>query len=112
MTKIKESLLKGKQIGEIFPANKFYPDSPKVKLAELIGQVVQFIDARIIEDFDTKYGKHDMVIIAYNNGVDSEIATTVCSGIVILKKFRKLILEKQFPIIGKIVNDANYYDVV
>ena len=112
MAKKTEETKQGKRVSDIFPAEKFYPEAPKVNIADLLGKEIKFVDARIIEDFDTKYGKHDMVLMAFTDGETAEIATTVCSGIVVLKKMRKLILNQEFPIYGTITHEVSYYDII
>ena len=114
MAKTKEP--KRKRVCDVVGGGEpFYPDAVKMPLDEVIklGDVL-IRDARIIEDFETDYGKHDLALIAFSNleGDGEEISTCACSGIVVVKKIKALLEEHFLPIIGSFVKNERYYDLL
>ena len=91
----------------------FYPEAEKVSLDEVIdiGDII-LIDAVIIEGFETKYGAHDLALVAFKRFDDDTQYTTATSGMVTVKKLRKLIDANAFSITGAFVNTGKYYDLI
>ena len=91
----------------------FHVDCERMKLADvvLLGDI-RIIDAIIVEGFETVYGAHDLALVAFTNSDDGEVLTTATSGMVTVKKIRKLIEGNAFPITGAFINTGKYYDLI
>lgn len=106
--------MKAKTVNEALGIKPFYADSERIDFSDLIGKSILIVDAVIIADFDSEFGKHDLCLIAFKDieTESDEVLTTACSGIVIVKKIRSLLEKRLLPIIGTVNRDNRYYDLL
>ena len=100
-----------KSFNDVMPKIEFYPDLPKVKLEDIMNIEVEVTDAKIIKDFTTAYGDHDFALLLLTTEPDGKQMTTICSGMVILKKVQYALDNKLLPLRATITKDAAYYDI-
>lgn len=117
MSKTKETAMPKARVSDFVKSalDDFYPGAPRTNLADVIlrGDVV-ILDCAIVDDFETEYGLHPLAVIAIADDLDSDPQTFPCSGMVIIRKLRKLKEAKAFPIVGEFVKrpDKRYYDLI
>jgi len=103
--------IKGKTFTDVLDTEPFWPDLPKEQLPDLLNRTYKVFDARVIEDFETDFGTHDLALLALEDLDSGEKFTTACSGIVVVKKIKKVLAGKMLPLIGTITKEERYYDI-
>lgn len=98
-------------------AEKWYPDLSKADLKKMLDQTIVITDARIVDQFQTEFGTHDLAQFKGHllaNHEDKKITefTFISSGEVIVKKTKRLIGSKSFPIAATFNQTAKYFDMV
>lgn len=97
----------------------FYKELPTVDLKEILGKDIVLVDARIMKDWESEYGKSDWVLMyGLNNdieGLPSDF-TTKCGGKVLVRRVGELIARKALPCIVSVVTqgseDRTYYNIL
>lgn len=94
----------------------FYPDLDKVEFDAIQGQELIILEAKLIRDFDSKFGKHDFMIVraAFLKEPDNyQEFTFGTSGMVLVKRIMKAQEERKLPLIGVIAipKGKSYYDI-
>lgn len=97
----------------------FYKEMPQVELSEILGKDMVLMDARILRDWDSEYGKSDWCLMYMRNqdveGLPSEF-TTKCGGKVLVRRIGELQARKSFPCIVSVVMQGNedkpYYNIL
>ena len=90
---------------------KFYPDLPKRALVDVLGKEYTVLDVAIVEGFDSMYGESDFALILMEDETGIQF-TTLCGGMVVLKKLRKAKEKDLLPLYGAIVKPDRYYDII
>ena len=92
---------------------EFYPDLPRIDFKEIQNRQVLVIDCQLIEDFKSKFGVHDALLMLIETPEKGEQFTTITSGEVIIKRVMKARREGLLPLLGTIslVKD-NYYNIL
>ena len=90
---------------------QFYPDLPKRTLVDVLDKEYTVLDVAIVEGFDSAYGESDFALILMEDDTGIQF-TTLCGGMVVLKKLRKAKDKGLLPLYGAIVKPARYYDIV
>lgn len=109
-----------KRVSDVIGDGKidFYSDLPQRDLEDIIGKDVMFMDARIMRDWKSDYGKgtSDWCLIQAQDIATGENFTTKCGGIVLVKRMAELLGRKCFPIVGAIVmqgdSERPYYNIL
>lgn len=91
---------------------EFYPDLPRIDFKEVIGRQVLVIDCQLIEDFKTKFGVHDALLMLIQTPEKGEQFTTITSGEVIIKRVMKARREGLLPLYGTITKTKDYYNIL
>ena len=83
---------------DLFPSDKFYPDIPKREFSKILDTGWLLVDARVLPDFSTKFGDHDLgqMLLQEGENKDSQFVT-VCSGEVIINRNPNSILIDNSP---------------
>lgn len=97
--------------GEVMPKIEFYPDLPKVELKTILDRELEVTDAQVVRDFDSKFGKSDFVLLLFTDPVDGLQYTTLCGGVVIVKKIQYALDNRLLPLLGIISRPGDYYDI-
>lgn len=111
MDKIAEEAPDEKSFSDVTGGGQFYPELPKVKLADILGKTFVMRDAVIIENYEGKWGIHDFAIMLLVNHETGEEFTCACSGQVILKKVRIALEKEALPLLATITRTQRYYDI-
>ncbi len=96
----------------------FYPEYPQRDIDAVVGRDFLFMDARIMRDWKSDYGKgtSDWCLIQAQDPENGENFTTKCGGVVLVKRMQELLSRKAFPIVGSIVmqgeTDRQYYNII
>lgn len=101
-----------KSVSDIMPELEFYPDIPKVKLDDILNTELHLLDAVIIEDFEGQFGPHPFGIMLLENPKDGAQSTCGTSGVVIIKKLRKLLADKCLPVRATFTKPGTYFNMV
>ncbi|MBA7712050.1 hypothetical protein ES703_121018 [subsurface metagenome] len=106
-------MLKGKlkTFGEVMPKIEFHPDLPKVELKSLMDMEIEVTDAMIVRDFNSKFGSSDFALLLITNQADGTQYTTLCGGMVVVKKLQYALDNRLLPLRGTITKDVDYYDI-
>jgi hypothetical protein len=90
---------------------EFYPELDKVDFEAVKGIELTIIDAKLIRDFDSKFGKHDFMIVHASDG-KSEF-TFGTSGQVLIKRIMDAQERRKLPLTGTINKPEGkaYYDI-
>ncbi len=90
---------------------EFYPDLPRLEFKEILDKSVLVLDCQLIEEFKSKFGIHDALLILIENP-DGQF-TTITSGEVIIKRIQKAKREGLLPLFGTVsmVKDS-YYNIL
>lgn len=107
---IKKSI-KGKTFSQALDTEPFHPDLPKEQLPDILDRTYKVFDARIMKDFTTDFGTHDLALLALEDLDTGEHFTIACSGAVVVKKVKQAIERKLLPLIGTITRNDRYYDI-
>jgi len=100
-----------KRFGDVMPEIEFYPDLPRTSLLEILDTEIEVIAAQIVEEFDSKFGKSGFALLLFNNSVNGEQSTTLCGGIVVIKKVKYALSHNLLPLKGVITYNGRYYDI-
>ena len=101
-----------KSVTDIVGGGAFYPDLPKMSLLDIKEVTHRLLDASILVDVEGDYGTHDLALFLVEDLLTGEQYTTACSGMVVLKKTRKLIELKSWPILCTFVKPGKYWDMI
>ena len=102
-----------KTFSDLLGGGEFYPDLPRIDLKELIDRQVLVVDAQIIEDFSSKFGTHDALLLLVEMPEDGSQYTTITSGEVIIKRVMKALKEGLLPLKGTITKgEKPYYNIL
>ncbi|MAH51853.1 hypothetical protein CMI37_38910 [Candidatus Pacearchaeota archaeon] len=105
-----------KSFGEVLGGGEFYPDLPRVDFKDLVGKPLLVHDAQLIEDFPTKFGTHDALLLKIELETVSDDGaktfTTITSGKVVIKRVIKALAEKLLPLRGTITKSETYYNIL
>ena len=93
---------------DLFGGGEFYPALPRIDFKELIDRQVLVIDAQIIEDFTSKFGTHDALLLLVQMLEDGVQYTTITSGVVVIKRVMKALKEGLLPLYGTITKGNTY----
>ena len=109
---IPEDLTGGKRtFSSELGGGQFYPDLPKRALREVLDHEYMVLDVAIVEGFDSAYGESDFALILMEDEKGEQF-TTLCGGMVVLKKLRKAKDKDLLPLYGAIVKPDRYYDII
>jgi len=100
-----------KTFGDVMPKIEFYPDLPKVALKSILDRQIEVTDAQVVRDFDSKFGKSDFALILFTDLKDGLQYTTLCGGMVVVKKVQYAIDNRLLPLLGTIDQPGDYYDI-
>lgn len=102
-----------------FGDGEFYPDTPKVAFSELINHQFLLLDAKILKDFNSQYGKHDAALLLLAPADDPEQIetdsqfTTICSGSVVVERVNQALSRKMLPLLcTPVFVDDKYYNLL
>jgi len=109
MAKAKETQ---RTFSDEFGKGTFYPDISRRPLEEVLDKTYSVLDATIVEGFESKYGESDFALILMEDVPTGEQFTTLCGGMVVVKKIRQALDRQIFPILGTIVKPGRYYDII
>ena len=101
-----------KTFSDLLGGGEFYPDLPRIDFKELINHQVLVIDAQLIEDFTSKFGVHDALLLLVQMPADGQQFTTITSGEVVIKRVIKALKEGLLPLYGTITKDKEYYNIL
>ena len=90
---------------------EFYPDRPKYALELVLRNEYQILDAMIVEGFEGVFGESDFALILMEDQNGQQF-TTLCGGMVVIKKLRKAKEKDLLPLYGTIVKNERYYDII
>jgi hypothetical protein len=110
------------RFGEFNEKIEFHTDLPKVEFDDVIGIMLEIQDAKLIRDFDSRFGKHDFMIVhavstVYvpnaDDGTECQDFTFGTSGMVLIKRIMKMQEDRKLPLLGVIekAKDKQYYDI-
>lgn len=100
-----------KSFSDVNEKIEFYPELEKVEFNTLLDIEITVIDAKLIRDFDSQFGKHDFMIVrAANQGQEFTFGT---SGVVLIKRIMTAKEKRQLPLTGIISKPEGkaYYDI-
>ena len=100
-----------KRFSDFTPKLEFYPDLPKVKLAEVLDKEVIVGDAYLVKGFKTSYGDGNFVLMLLTDVESGEQFTTLSSGEVVVAKVVKAKEEGWLPLKAVITYNGKYYDI-
>lgn len=100
-----------KTFGDVMPSSQFYPDLPRESLTDILDRTYRIKDAQIVEDFEGAFGLSTFALMLCEDLNTGEIFTTLCGGMVVVKKIRKALDGKMLPLIGTIMKVGRYYDI-
>jgi len=100
-----------KSFGDVIPHGDFYPDLPREELGYILERTYRIVDATIVEDFEGKFGPSTFALMLMEDLDDGHQFTTLCGGMVVVKKVRKALEGKMLPLIGTICKPGRYFDI-
>jgi hypothetical protein len=100
-----------KRVSDIVGKGQFYPEMPKKALNDVLGKDYELTDATIVRDFDSKFGKSNFALLLLTDLKSGEQFTTLCGGMVVVKKVQHLLAYDALPVVACIVNTGRYYDI-
>jgi len=101
-----------KTFSDLLGGGEFYPDLPRTDFRGLIDRQVLVIDAQLIEDFTSKFGTHDALLLLVQMLDDGRQFTTITSGEVVIKRVMKALKEGLLPLYGTITKGKDYYNIL
>jgi len=101
-----------KSFNDVMPKIEFHPDLAKLELEAVIDNQYQVDDALIVRDFDSKFGKSDFALLLLTEPATGDQFTTLCGGLVVVKKIQYALDKKLLPLMATITHDKDYYDIV
>jgi len=107
---------KYKTFSETFGDGSFYPDLPKIPFTDLLNQEIVVLEAKILRDFNSQFGKHDCALIMafpVNDQREEARFTTICSGQVVLERIDQSIKRRLLPLVATPTYvDEKYYNLL
>lgn len=97
--------------GDVMPKIEFHQDLDKVPLEEVIGNEYEITDAMVVRDFSSKFGSSDFALLLLTDQDTNKQFTTLCGGMVVVKKIQFALEGKLLPLMGTITYDKDYYDI-
>jgi len=95
-----------KRVSDVLPPReKAYPDTAEVSLRSILDTDIEIEDYTVVT---TRFGEAAVIKFRDIDPRDTQIYSVLCGGMVVLEKLAKL---TEFPIIGKIIREKNYYDL-
>ena len=95
-----------KRVSDVLPPReKAYPDTAEVTLQSILNMDIEIEDYTVVT---TRFGEAAVIKFRDIDPRDTQIYSVLCGGMVVLEKLAKL---TEFPIIGKIIREKNYYDL-
>jgi hypothetical protein len=112
--KVEKQKKQYKRFSEVTGVN-FYADIPKLPLADILDTEYLIKDVEIIENFNSKFGKSSFALLLLEDNEKNQV-TTICGGMVIVEKCRKVLKDNLLPLYGTIQKieseEGNeYYDI-
>lgn len=104
-------MAKTKTFKEVMPVIEFYPDLPKRSLSTVVDTTHEITDAKIVEEFESQFGKSDFALLLMTDPKDGTQFTCLAGGMVVVKKVRYALEHKLFPLYGTITYNGTYYDI-
>lgn len=101
-----------KTFSEAVGGTQFYPDLPKKPLSECLDKQYLVVDATIVYGFESKFGESDFALLLLQDMKDGSQFTTLCGGMVVVKKIAKALQDDILPLYGTITKQARYYDII
>ena len=101
-----------KTFSDHFKGIEFYPDLPKQELEDVLDKPYFIKDVLVVRGFHTSYGESDFALILLEDMETKELSTTLCGGMVVLKKLEQAQSQRLLPLIGTICKPTHYYDIV
>lgn len=98
-------------ISEAIGQEPFYPDADRRELAMILDMPFILKDARIVEQFETAFGVSDFALLLLEDS-DGAQFTTLCGGMVVVKKIRLVLEGKLFPLMVVLSKGERYYDIL
>jgi len=90
---------------------EFHPDLPRIEFKDLLDRQVLVVEAMLIEDFTSKFGTHDCLLILVE--LDKQFYTTITSGEVVIKRIMKAQAGDMLPLLGTFTKgDKEYYNIL
>jgi len=103
---------KNKRFSDFTPKLDFHNDLPRAVIGDILGQDIEVKDCFLIPNFKTDYGVHDCLLVHFADCGDGKEYTTITSGQVLIKKITGAKNDGNLPLIGRIILEKNYYDIV
>ena len=103
---------KEKSFSDVMPTGEFYPDLPKVLLEAVLDVPCRVLDAQIVTDYEGPFGVSDFALLLLEDIATGAQNTTLCGGMVVVKKLRKAQADNLLPLLGTIVKPGRYYDII
>jgi len=100
-----------KTFGDVMPKIEFYPDLPKEALKDVLQVEHEITDAQVVRDFDSAFGKSDFALLLLTDPASGKQFTTLCGGMVVVKKVQYALDNKLLPLRGIITFTGDYYDI-
>ena len=100
-----------KSMTEAIGQEPFYPDADRRELADCLESEFILQDARIVEGFTSAFGESDFALLKLVDG-EGAIFTTLCGGMVVVKKVRQALTERLLPLRVTLNRHERYYDIV
>jgi len=97
-----------KRVSDVASSGEFYPDLPRVKFDELVDKDV------VVHDITERKGdKGEYLLIALAEDGKSKVPThtTICGGVVIVRKLKECAASRAFPLLATITQPEDYYDI-
>lgn len=88
----------------------FHQECARKAFKDLIGKEITVLDALVLKDFRSKVGVHDCMIIYFD--LSGNKFTTITSGEVVIDKITRAQKDNLLPLLGKVVHDERYYDIL
>ena len=107
----KKTVKKVRSFADVNEKIEFHPELDKVDFEAVKGVELTIIDAKLIRDFDSRFGKHDFMIVHASDG-NSEF-TFGTSGQVLVKRIMDAQERRKLPLTGTISKPDGkaYYDI-
>ncbi|MBA7642103.1 hypothetical protein ES703_49789 [subsurface metagenome] len=99
------------RVSDVLPVIDFHPDLPKKPLAEILDKECLISDIKVIRNFQSEFGESDFALLLLRDLVTGEYFTTLCGGMVVVKKCQYLLDNALLPIKGMITFAGKYYDL-
>ena len=105
------SKTKTKTFSDVMPKIEFHPELPKVSLKDVIDKEYEVTDTLIVRDFNSQFGNSDFALLLLTDLDDGKQYTTLCGGLVVVKKMQYALDNRLLPLRGVISKPADYYDI-